>query len=89
MHPTSLPPNLEFIIVGTVAGNKSADRQTYCAGLVRRIRAGQLILDGTGWPVSIRIGERSVESDGDNAYPRGFNQFYKAVIRLVGGGDFR
>jgi hypothetical protein len=47
-----------------------------------------LILDGTGWAVSVRIRDRSVESDGDNAYPRGFKQFCKAVSRLVGGRAF-
>ena len=46
------------------------------------------VCDGTGWSLSLEAGDRSVSSSGDNAFPRGFVAFRRALRRLLGGLDF-
>jgi hypothetical protein len=46
------------------------------------------VADGTHWSVRIRRGLRSLDSRGDNAYPRGFKQFTSAIGRLAGNSPF-
>lgn len=47
-----------------------------------------LVMDGTGWEISLAWGGREVESTGSNAFPPGFDKWCKAVSRLVGGLPF-
>lgn len=47
-----------------------------------------LVCDGTGWEVTICCRNLAIDSDGDNAYPKGFKKFCQAVSRLVGGRAF-
>ncbi len=49
---------------------------------------GVLILDGTGWSLTLRYGGRFLRSSGTNAFPPGFDRFCEAMSRLVGGRQF-
>ena len=46
------------------------------------------IVDGTSWSVELRKGPLKLTSSGNNAYPRKFREFLKAVQSLIGGLPF-
>jgi hypothetical protein len=47
------------------------------------------VVDGTGWSVEITYNGRELKSHGSNAYPSQFDNFLKAIQKLVGGRRFR
>jgi hypothetical protein len=51
--------------------------------------AAEDVSDGTGWSVVLEHEGSRLESDGDNAFPLGFEAFLRAVSRLAGGRPFR
>jgi hypothetical protein len=46
------------------------------------------VLDGTSWSVRLVIDGRTVESEGSNKYPPGFERFRSALEALLGGQEF-
>ena len=45
-------------------------------------------MDGTSWSIEISWGERSLVSQGANAFPTAFDDLLEAVSHLVGGRAF-
>lgn len=49
----------------------------------------ETVLDGTQWRVKIVYGDKKLKCCGENAFPKHFKRFEKAVRKLLGGRDFR